>query len=135
MPLQPAIQVPEGAQSTTIGADGTGSAQLAVQTEPTELGQIELARCINPAGLSAKGGNILIETAASGAPQAGPAALDGRGSSRQGMLEGSNVNVVQELVDMIETQRAYEVNSKMIAATDEMLRNAKRSEEHTSELK
>ncbi|HEY9554041.1 flagellar basal-body rod protein FlgG [Allosphingosinicella sp.] len=124
MPLQPAIQVPEGAQSITIGADGTVSAQLAGQTEPTELGQIELARFINPAGLSAKGGNILIETAASGAPQVGPAALDGRGSIRQGMLEGSNVNVVQELVDMIETQRAYEVNSKMIAATDEMLRNA-----------
>ena len=124
MPLQPAIQVPEGAQSITIGADGTISAQLAGQTEPTELGQIELARFINPAGLAAKGSNILIETAASGAPQVGPAALDGRGSIRQGMLEGSNVNVVQELVDMIETQRAYEVNSKMISATDEMLRNA-----------
>src|SRR3546814_2603035 len=71
MPLQPAIQVPEDAQSITIGADGTVSAQLAGQTEPTELGQIELARFINPAGLSAKGGNILIETAASGAPQVG----------------------------------------------------------------
>lgn len=124
MPLQPAIQVPEGAQSITVGADGTVSAQLAGQTEPTQLGQLELARFINPAGLAAKGGNILIETAASGAPQVGPAALEGRGSIRQGMLEGSNVNVVQELVDMIETQRAYEVNSKMIAATDEMLRNA-----------
>ncbi|PWG02031.1 flagellar basal-body rod protein FlgG [Sphingosinicella humi] len=124
MPLQPAIQVPEGAQTITIGADGTVSALVAGDAEPTELGQIELARFINPSGLTAKGGNIFLETAASGAPQVGPAALDGRGSIRQGMLEGSNVNVVQELVDMIETQRAYEVNSKMISATDEMLRNA-----------
>lgn len=124
MPLQPAIQVPENAQTITIGADGTVSALVAGDAEPTELGQIELARFINPSGLTAKGGNIFLETAASGAPQVGPAALDGRGSIRQGMLEGSNVNVVQELVDMIETQRAYEVNSKMISATDEMLRNA-----------
>jgi flagellar basal-body rod protein FlgG len=124
MPLQPAIQVPEGAQTITVGADGTVSALMTGEAEPTQLGQIELARFINPAGLAAKGGNILLETAASGAPQVGPAALDGRGSIRQGMLEGSNVNVVQELVDMIETQRAYEVNSKMISATDEMLRNA-----------
>ena len=124
MPIQPAIQVPEGAQTITVGADGTVSAQLAGETEPTQLGQIELARFVNPAGLAAKGGNLFTETAASGAAQVGPAAIDGRGSLRQGMLEGSNVNVVQELVDMIETQRAYEVNSKMISATDEMLRNA-----------
>ena len=124
MPIQPAIQVPEGAQTITVGADGTVSAQLAGETEPTQLGQIELARFVNPSGLAAKGGNLFTETAASGAAQVGPAAIDGRGSLRQGMLEGSNVNVVQELVDMIETQRAYEVNSKMISATDEMLRNA-----------
>ena len=124
MPIQPAIQVPEGAQTITVGADGTVSAQLAGETEPTQLGQIELARFVNPAGLAAKGGNLFTETAASGAAQVGPAAIDGRGSLRQGLLEGSNVNVVQELVDMIETQRAYEVNSKMISATDEMLRNA-----------
>ena len=124
MPIQPAIQVPEGAQTITVGADGTVSAQLAGETEPTQLGQIELARFVNPAGHAAKGGNLFTETAASGAAQVGPAAIDGRGSLRQGMLEGSNVNVVQELVDMIETQRAYEVNSKMISATDEMLRNA-----------
>ncbi|QPQ55334.1 flagellar basal-body rod protein FlgG [Allosphingosinicella flava] len=124
MPLQPQIQVPEGAENVTIGADGTVSAQLAGQNAPTELGRIELARFVNPAGLQAKGNNILVETAASGAPQIGAAGLDGRGSIRQGALEGSNVNVVQELVDMIETQRAYEVNSKMISATDEMLRTA-----------
>ncbi|SMF72487.1 flagellar basal-body rod protein FlgG [Allosphingosinicella indica] len=124
MPIQPAIQVPEGATSITIGADGTVSATLPGQTETTNLGQIELARFVNPAGLAAIGDNLLRETQASGAPQVGGAGTDGRGTIRQGMLEGSNVNVVQELVDMIETQRAYEVNSKMISATDEMLRNA-----------
>jgi flagellar basal-body rod protein FlgG len=124
MPLQPEIQVPEGAQSITIGTDGTVSAQLPGETKPTELGKIELARFVNPSGLQALGGNLYAESAASGTPQVGPAAADGRGSIRQGSLEGSNVNVVEELVDMIETQRAYEVNSKMISATDEMLRNA-----------
>ena len=124
MPLQPAIQIPEGVESITIGADGTISAQLAGESAPTELGQIQTARFVNPSGLQARGSNLFTETAASGAPQVGAAGIDGRGQLRQGALEGSNVNVVQELVDMIETQRAYEVNSKMISATDEMLRNA-----------
>lgn len=122
--LQPQIQVPEGAEAITIGADGTVSARLAGQTDVTELGKIEIARFVNPAGLQALGDNLLVETPASGTPQAGAAGLDGRGQLRQGALEASNVNVVQELVDMIETQRAYEVNSKMVTATDEMLRNA-----------
>ncbi len=120
--LQPEIQVPEGAESITIGVDGTVSAKLPGQAEATELGKIELARFVNPSGLQALGGNLYAETGASGTPQVGPAAADGRGSIRQGSLEGSNVNVVQELVDMIETQRAYEVNSKMISATDDMLK-------------
>ena len=124
MRLQPEISVPEGATAITIGADGTISAQLQGQAAPTELGRIELARFVNPSGLQAMGGNLYAESAASGTPQVGTPGLDGRGSLRQGSLEGSNVNVVQELVDMIETQRAYEVNSKMISATDEMLRNA-----------
>jgi flagellar basal-body rod protein FlgG len=124
MRLQPEISVPEGATAITIGADGTISAQLQGQTAPTELGRIELARFVNPSGLQALGGNIYAESAASGTPQVGTPGLDGRGALRQGSLEGSNVNVVQELVDMIETQRAYEVNSKMISANDEMLRNA-----------
>ncbi|HYI42011.1 MAG TPA: flagellar basal-body rod protein FlgG [Sphingomicrobium sp.] len=124
MRLQPEISVPEGATSVTIGADGTVSAQLQGQTSATELGRLELARFVNPSGLQALGGNLFAETGASGTPQVGAPGLDGRGSLRQGSLEGSNVNVVQELVDMIETQRAYEVNSKMISATDEMLRNA-----------
>jgi len=123
-PLQPQIQVPEGTESITIGNDGTVSAKMPGETESTTLGQIELARFVNPAGLQALGSNLLVETAASGTPQTGLAGIDGRGSIQQGALEASNVNVVQELVDMIETQRAYEVSSKMITATDEMLRNA-----------
>ena len=121
MPLVPQIQVPEGTQSLTVGTDGTISAQLPGQSELQELGRIETARFTNTAGLESLGNNLLAETPASGQPQVGTAGLDGRGSIRQGSLESSNVNVVEELVDMIETQRAYEVNSKMIKATDEML--------------
>ncbi|SFS12783.1 flagellar basal-body rod protein FlgG [Sphingomonas jatrophae] len=121
MPLIPEMTVPEGAESVTIGTDGTVSVKVAGQTEATELGKIQTARFTNPAGLESLGNNLLGETAASGAPQVGDAGTEGRGAIRQGSLEGSNVNVVEELVDMIETQRAYEVNSKMIKSTDEML--------------
>jgi flagellar basal-body rod protein FlgG len=124
MPVQPQIQIPQGATSVTIAADGTVSATVPGDAAATELGRIEIARFVNPSGLMALGNNLFAETAASGTPQVGPAGADGRGSLRQGALEASNVNVVQELVDMIETQRAYEVNSKMISSTDEMLRNA-----------
>ena len=123
-PIQPQIQIPEDATAVTIGLDGTVSASVPGQEGVTELGRIEIARFANPAGLQAIGGNLLVETQASGAPQVGGAGEEGRGSLRGGMLEGSNVNVVEELVDMIETQRAYEVNSKMISATDEMMKNA-----------
>lgn len=122
-PLQPAIQIPEGSTGISVGADGTVSAS-GPGGELLELGQIEIARFTNPSGLQAIGDNMLVETAASGAPQVGAAGIEGRGTLRGGMLEGSNVNVVEELVDMIETQRAYEVNSKMIQATDEMMKNA-----------
>ena len=124
MPVIPEIQIPDGAQSVTIGTDGTVSVTVAGSAAATEVGKIEISRFINPAGLQALGNNLYGETAASGTAQTGPAGLEGRGSIRQGALEGSNVNVVEELVDMIETQRAYEVNSKMVQATDEMLRNA-----------
>ena len=120
LPVQPEIQIPDGAQSITVGADGTVSASVAGQT--TELGKIETARFVNAAGLENIGDNLLIETASSGTPQVGAPGSEGRGSLRSGALEASNVNVVEELVDMIETQRAYEVNSKMISATDEMLK-------------
>ncbi len=120
--VMPGITVPEGTTSITVGADGTVSAQVAGQTDATQIGQVQIASFANSAGLQPTGDNYLIETAASGAANLGIAGEDGRGQIRQGMLEGSNVNVVEELVDMIETQRAYEVNSKMISATDEMLK-------------
>jgi flagellar basal-body rod protein FlgG len=120
--VMPGITVPEGATSITVGSDGTVSATIAGQTEATQLGQIQVATFPNAAGLQAKGDNYLTETSASGAASLGNPGETGRGTIRQGMLEGSNVNVVEELVDMIETQRAYEVNSKMISATDEMLK-------------
>ncbi len=122
--VQPAISIPEDAASIAVAADGTVSVTTASSSTPTEIGQITLASFANAAGLQALGDNFLAETAASGAAQVGPANDGGRGSIRQGMLEASNVNVVEELVDMIETQRAYEINSKLISAVDEMLRNA-----------
>ncbi len=124
LPLQPQLQVPDGATSLTVGADGTVTAIVAGESEPTQLGTVETTRFVNPAGLQPIGDNLLVETAASGAPQTGGPGLEGRGSIRSGALESSNVNVVEELVDMIETQRAYEVNSKMIQAADEMMKNA-----------
>lgn len=122
--VQPAVEVPAGAQSITVAPDGTVTAVLQGEAEPSELGQLTVARFANPAGLQAIGDNFLVETAASGAAEIGPAGEAGRGAIRQGMLEASNVNVVEELVEMIEAQRAYEINSKMISAVDEMLRNA-----------
>lgn len=120
--VQPGITVPQGASAITIGTDGTVSATIAGQTEPQQLGQIQVASFPNGAGLQNKGDNYLLETAASGAANLGVPGTDGRGNVRQGMLEASNVNVVEELVDMIECQRAYEVNSKMISASDDMLK-------------
>jgi len=122
--LNPPIQVPQGARSIQIAPDGTVSATQDGQAAPIQLGQLQVANFINPAGLQAIGDNFLIETAASGPADVGLAGTFGRGNIRQGMLEGSNVNVVEELVEMIEAQRAYEINSRMVSAVDEMLRNA-----------
>jgi len=122
--LMPGINIPQGTTQITIGSDGTVSVAIQGQAEPTQVGQIQVATFQNPAGLQARGQNFLLETAGSGPPNLGIAGLEGRGNIRQGMLEGSNVNIVEELVDMIETQRAYEVNSKMISATDQMLQYA-----------
>lgn len=124
LPLVPQITVPQGVTSLTIGADGTVSATLAGQSEASVIGKIETANFINPNGLQAIGNNLLVETAASGTAQVGAAGAEGRGSVRSGMLEQSNVNTVEEMVDMIETQRSYEIASKMIKATDEMLQTA-----------
>ena len=120
--VQPGITVPANATSVSIGTDGTVTAQVPGQTTGTTLGQIQIASFPNPTGLQSTGDNYLRETASSGAAHLGIAGPDGRGNVRQGSLEASNVNVVEELVDMIETQRAYEVNSKMISSSDEMLK-------------
>ncbi len=119
--IEPALAIPENAQSITIGNDGTVSVQIQGQPIPTQVGQITLADFINPAGLQPVGDNLFRETASSGAPQVGTPGLNGIGMLNQGFLESSNVNTVEELVGMIETQRAYEMNSKAIATTDGML--------------
>lgn len=119
--IQPAISIPQGAQSITIGADGTVSVLLAGQSAPTQVGTLQLTDFVNPAGLEPRGDNLLVESAASGPAQTGNPGLTGLGTLQQGFLEGSNVNVVEELVAMIETQRAYEMNSKAISSTDQML--------------
>ena len=120
-PIQPGLQLPEGAQAVTIGADGTVSVQLAGQAEAVQVGALTIADFVNPAGLQAKGENLYIETGASGPAQSGAPGENGMGLLVQGSLEGSNVNVVQELVSMIETQRAYETNAKAITTIDSML--------------
>jgi flagellar basal-body rod protein FlgG len=119
--VQPAITIPDGAQSVAIGTDGVVSAQVAGQASATQVGTLQLVDFINPAGLQARGENLLLESAASGAPQTGTPGLNGLGTVVQGALESSNVNVVEELIGMIETQRAYEMNSKAISTTDQML--------------
>ena len=119
--LQPAITIPAGAQSVTIGNDGTVSVQLAGQSAPTTVGSIQLADFVNPAGLQPRGENLLTESAASGTAQTSNPGQNGLGTILQGSVESSNVNVVEEMVNMIETQRAYEMNTKAIETTDQML--------------
>ena len=120
-PVQPGIQVPEGAQSMTIGKDGTVSVTMAGEAQALEIGMLTISDFINPGGLQARGENLYLETSASGPAQNGTPGLNGLGILEQGALEGSNVNVVEELVGMIETQRAYEMNAKAISTTDSML--------------
>jgi len=119
--LQPGITVPANAKNLTIGNDGTVTVTLPGSTAVQQLGQLQLATFINPAGLDPKGQNLFAETAASGTPQTGSPNTENFGSLSQGFLESSNVNVVQELVTMIQTQRAYELNSKAIQTSDQML--------------
>jgi flagellar basal-body rod protein FlgG len=120
-PLQPAINIPTNASTVTFGRDGTVSVEL-VGGGAQVIGQIQLARFVNPSGLEAKGQNLMKETTASGAPQVLQPGVTGAGTLMQGTLEASNVNVVEEMVNMIETQRAYEINSKAISAVDGMLK-------------
>jgi flagellar basal-body rod protein FlgG len=121
--LQPSITIPPGAQSATLGVDGTVSVVLAGSADPVQVGTLQLSDFVNPAGLQPRGENLYIETVASGPPQPGTPGLNGLGTVVQGALETSNVNVVGELVNMIETQRAYEMNSRAIATSDEMLQH------------
>jgi flagellar basal-body rod protein FlgG len=119
--VQPGITIPDGTQSVTIGKDGVMTVTLAGQSSTTQIGSLQIFDFINPAGLQPRGENMLVESAASGTAQGGTPGLNGLGLVEQGALESSNVNVVEELVNMIETQRAYEMNSKAIATTDQML--------------
>jgi flagellar basal-body rod protein FlgG len=123
-PVVPQITIPQGAGSITVGQDGTVSAVLPGATTSSTLGQITTATFANPSALQASSDNFYKETAGSGAPQVAAAGTTGHGTVVQSYLEASNVSVVTEMVDMIECQRAYEVNSKMISAVDEMLKNA-----------
>ena len=119
--LDPAISVPAETLSVTIGSDGTVSALVAGSAQPQQVGSVQLTDFINPQGMQAVGQNLYKETVSSGSPQQGTPGLNGLGLIVQGSLEGSNVNVVEELVNMIETQRSYEMNSKAIQTVDEML--------------
>ena len=119
--VQPGITVPATAQNVTIAPDGTVSVSLPGQATPQTIGQIQVANFVNPAGLDPKGENLFAETAASGTPTTGAPGTNGMGSVQQGFVETSNVNVVEELVAMIQTQRAYELNSKAIQTSDQML--------------
>jgi flagellar basal-body rod protein FlgG len=119
--VQPAITVPLTATSMNVGLDGTVSVQEAGNPAPTVLGNIQLANFINPSGLQPVGENLYLETGSSGTPVLGTPGLDGLGAIRGGMLETSNVSTVEELVSMIETQRTYETNAKVLSAVDQML--------------
>jgi len=120
--IVPAIIIPQDAASVTIGRDGTVTAQLASGGGAVQIGQLQLSRFVNNAGLQAIGRNLLIQTNASGEPIVNIPGDQGTGILMQGTLEASNVNIVEEMVNMIETQRAYEINSKAIAAADGMLK-------------
>jgi flagellar basal-body rod protein FlgG len=126
-PVQPQITIPQGASSVSIAQDGTVSAILVGSTTPSTLGQLTTTTFANPSALQATNDNFVLETAGSGTPTVAAAGTNGHGVIMQGYLESSNVSVVTELVDMIECQRAYEINSKMISSVDDMLKNANQS--------
>jgi len=119
--VQPSVTIPKDAVSVTVSKDGIVSVQIAGQTATQQVGTIELASFQNPAGLRAIGGNMYVETTASGSPTTGSPASEGMGTLAQGFLEDSNVSVVEEMVNMILGQRAYEANSRVVKAADEML--------------
>lgn len=120
-PVQPTIAIPSDAQSVTVGRDGTVSVVQPGSVTPNTIGTIELASFMNPAGLSAQGENVFIETASSGPPIVNAPDSNGMGYLAQGYIETSNVNVVEEMTNMIQAQRAYEINSKAVTTADQML--------------
>ncbi len=124
--VEPGINVPDGTLQVTVNAQGQVFARLAGQTADTNVGQLDLATFANEAGLDAQGSNLFLETAASGSAQVGTPGSTGFGTIRQGYLELSNVNAVQEITSLITAQRAYEMNSKVITASDEMLQMTSR---------
>jgi flagellar basal-body rod protein FlgG len=124
MPLDPPISIPPDATSVSIGSDGSVSATIKGQSTPSQLGQIQVGNFVNPAGLSSIGHNLYVPTQASGDAQVGNPGADGRGTVLQGSIEHANVEVAEEMINLITAQRTYEVNSKVITAADEMLRNA-----------
>ena len=119
--LEPAITLPANADRLTVGTDGTVSAFVPGTPDPQNLGTITTVDFVNPAGLQAIGSNLFVETASSGDPVAGTPGQNGLGQLKQGMLENSNVDIVEEMVNMITTQRAYEMNSKVVTTADQML--------------
>jgi flagellar basal-body rod protein FlgG len=119
--IQPAITVPANAQTITVGRDGTVSVTTSGTAASTQIGAFQITTFINPAGLESKGENLYVETGASGNASANAPGTNGAGTISQGYIETSNVNVVEELVNMIQTQRAYEINSKAITTSDQML--------------
>lgn len=122
--VNPAITIPTNALNISVATDGTVSATLAGQTAPSVVGNLQIARFANPGGLEPIGQNLFKESQSSGTPQVGTPSNDGFGSIRQNFLEMSNVSVVEELVSMIASQRAYEINSKAITSADEMMQTA-----------
>jgi flagellar basal-body rod protein FlgG len=120
-PVQPAITLPQNTTSMTIGRDGTVSVVQAGSAASVQVGQIQLATFLNAAGLQSNGENLYVETDASGGANQTAPGQNGAGTLAQGYVESSNVNVVEELVNMIQTQRAYEINSKVVKTSDEML--------------
>lgn len=122
-PLEPGITVPADATGITVGGDGRVTVTQPGTVAPVEIGTIELARFINPGGLKAIGKNLFLETDASGAPTTGAPGTEGRGTIVQGFLEMSNVNIVEELANLIIAQRAFDINSKAVQTSDEMLQS------------
>jgi flagellar basal-body rod protein FlgG len=123
-PIEPQITIPDNALSITVGVDGIVSVTLPGQTQPQQIGTIQTVRFINPAGLVSQGRNLFVPTQASGDATPGTPGQDGLGTLLQGFVEGSNVNVVEEMVGLITSQRAYEITSRAIRTADEMMQTA-----------